>query len=228
MRRDVGRAIARFWKQADDAPLVGVGFALPYLRPFLGEDKHVMSVMLSQLGAMYWPADTSNHTVLATESDMPLADNVAGRILVCHSAEHSAHLSSLLQEIYRVLQPGGKALVVVPNRMGMWSSRANNPFGMGHPYQMSQMKHRAKLAGLTYVRASTALFYTPSNWRVVIRLSRMIEWLGRMLLPNFGGVLLVELEKQIYASIPEKGTPVAVPLLYPTARPAANTAAQKN
>lgn len=226
MRRDLGQAIARFWKGTTDTPIIGVGFALPYLRQWLKPSSHVLSIMFPHLGAIYWPADEQNHTVLATEAALPLSDNSVERMLICHSAEHSPHLSTLMNEVYRSLKSGGRALIIAPNRLGGWARNTHNPFGSGHPYQMSQMKHRAELAGLTYVRASTALFYPPYRWRLLLKCSRIIEWLGALLLPNFGGVLMVELEKQIYASIPEKGTPVAARLLYPNVKPAASATKQ--
>ncbi len=217
VRRDIGRAIARMWgKESITAPYAGMGFALPYLRAFLERsDAPLLSLMNAEMGAMYWPADTENHTVLCKETDLPLQNNTLSHALLCHHIEHTAHINNLLTELHRVLKPGGKALVIVPNRMGRWAAKSNNPFGAGHPYQMAQMKHRAQSNGLTYVRAATALFYSPTQWRFMIKLSPFLEFLGRILLPNFGGVLLVELEKQIYASIPEKGTKIKIPMLHP-------------
>ena len=136
---------------------------------------------------MYWPVDSANHTVLSAESELPLVESSVGRVLVCHAAEHSAHLSTLMNEVFRVLTAGGKALFIVPNRRGLWSSRTNNPFGFGHPYHIAQMRHRAELAGFTFIGASSALFYPPSDTRPVLRLSHQMERAGRMLLPYRGG-----------------------------------------
>jgi SAM-dependent methyltransferase len=221
VRRDIGRAIMRMWKHEKySSPRAGIGFSLPYLRKLMEcSDAPLLSIMGADMGAIYWPADTENHTVLAKESDLPLRDNLLGHVLLCHCVEHSVHVNTMLKELHRVMKAGGKALIIVPNRMGRWSAKDNNPFGSGQPYQMAQMRHRAETAGLTYVRAQTALFYSPIQWRVMIKLSPFIEYIGRLLLPNFGGVLLIELEKQIYASIPEKGTKIKIPLLYPTAAP---------
>ncbi len=216
VRRDLGAAILRYWHDADDVTLAGLGFSLPYLRQFLEPARHVVPVMFPHLGAMYWPADISNHAILATENALPFQDHTIGRLLVCHCAEHSHHFTTLMQEIYRVLLPGGRALFVVPNRRGLWSSRHQNPFGSGHPYTVLQMRHRAELAGLTFIRSTGALFYPPSNWRLVTRLSGWIEAIGRVLAPQLGGALLVEVEKQLYASIPDPvKKPVRAPLPIP-------------
>lgn len=221
VRRDIGRAINRMWGKEDiTSGFAGMGFALPYLRSFLERmETPLLSIMHAEMGAMYWPADTENHTVLCKETEMPLQNNTLSHALLCHHAEHSAHINNLLKELHRVLKPGGKALVIVPNRMGRWAAKDNTPFGAGHPYHIAQMKHRAQMHGLTYVRADTALFYSPKQWRIIIKISSFVERLGKLALPNFGGVLLIELEKQIYASIPEKGTTIKIPMLHPVPSP---------
>lgn len=216
VRRDLGAAISRYWHDVDDLSIAGLGFSLPYLRQFLPGARRVVSVMFPHLGAMYWPADVSNHSLLAHESALPLKESSIARVLVCHGVEHSHHLASLMQEIYRILSPGGRALLVVPNRRGLWASQNDNPLAAGHPYNANQLKHRAELAGLTYTRATSALFYPPSDWRAVRRLSATLELLGRVFIPQLGGALLVEVEKQLYASIPApKPNAMATPVLYP-------------
>jgi SAM-dependent methyltransferase len=205
VRRDLSRAISRHWgSEAQTATsLVGLGFAPPYLRPFLSSTASVLSVMFPHMGGMYWPVDSSNHTVLAQEAELPLYDQSVQRLLLVHALEHSPHLTTLMSEVFRVLVPGGRALMVVPNRRGLWSRTTNNPFGFGHPYHSTQLRHRAELAGLSWIKMSTSLFYPPSSSRLLLKTSRWIECAGELCLPLMGGVVLVEVEKQLYASIPE-------------------------
>lgn len=218
VRRDIGHAIAGFCQHiTDEHIVVGLGFSLPYLRIFLDQAAHILPIMFPATGAMYWPVDKENHTILCHDTTLPLRDNSVHYVLLCHMAEHSAQLDEVLTEIYRILLPGGRVLLIVPNRLGVWTRSDVSPFGSGHPYQISQIRARAERTHLTFSRAETALFYPPSQSRLVMRLSRTLEKLGRIMLPNFGGVLLVELEKQLYASIPEKGLMVpSISLLYPT------------
>jgi SAM-dependent methyltransferase len=223
VRRDLGAAIARHWPEAElaNTSIAGIGFALPYLRQFIPIAAQVVSVMFPHLGAMYWPVDISNHTILGNEAELPFQDNSIGRILVCHCIEHSPHLATLMNELARVLVPGGRILLIVPNRRGLWSTRTNNPFGFGHPFHTAQARHRLELAGLTPTGVSSALFYSPSDTRIVLRLSAVIERMGRLCLPQLGGVLLVEAEKQLYASIPEPSRRMILPnLLYPAGKTA--------
>jgi SAM-dependent methyltransferase len=219
VRRDISAAIAHHFQHISHSALMGIGFSLPYLHGFLETARQVLPLMFPHIGAMYWPLDKDNHTILCAEAELPLADSSIHYALICHSAEHSPHLATLMNELFRVLVAGGRALFIVPNRRGIWSSRTNNPFGFGHPYHMAQLRHRAELAGFTFVSARSALFYPPSTNRVVLRLSRVIERMGRLLLPHQGGILIMEVEKQLYATIPEPARRSIIPArLYPTAQ----------
>ena len=42
-------------------------------------------------------------------------------VLVVHGLELTDRRSEMLREIWRVLAPQGRALLVVPNRRGMWA-----------------------------------------------------------------------------------------------------------
>ena len=206
VRRDLHAAIARHWNKdytPATASIVGLGFAPPYLLPYLESAASVLAVMFPHMGGMYWPVDQSNHTVLASEADLPLADQSTQRLLLIHAVEHSPHLATLMNEMFRCLTSGGRALLIIPNRRGVWSRTTNNPFGFGHPYHSAQLRHRAELAGFTHIKTSSALFYPPSFSRLLLKSSRWTERLGNVCLPMMGGVLLVEVEKQLYASIPE-------------------------
>jgi SAM-dependent methyltransferase len=217
LRRDVGRAIAKHVASlSPSSTVVGLGFAAPYLRPYIEKKHHVISAMFSHIGAMYWPADGQNHSILCHESMLPFADETVDLMVLCHAVEHSIHVNNMLSEVYRCLKPRGKAVLIVPHRRGLWSARSNNPLGVGHPYHAAQLRHRAELAGLTVSRTSTALFYSPSHARLLLKTSLILEYLGLILAPMLGSVLIIETEKQLYAAIPEpKKQPVPAPLFVP-------------
>jgi SAM-dependent methyltransferase len=203
VRRDLSRAVLRhFAKIPHDKNIVGFGFAVPYLRQYMSCGC-VLPVMFSHLGGMYWPSGEVNHTIIAHENALPFDDEKLDYILMVHAIEHSLHINNLMCELSRCLKPNGKALIVAPNRRGLWQFRADNPFGAGNSFHATQLKHRAELAGLSVVKTSSALFYPPTNNRFIQKAALFLEYLGLLLFPNLGGVILIELEKQIYAAIPE-------------------------
>ncbi len=202
LRRDIGRSIKNHWDNvADGSKIAGLGFAVPYLRPYLHRKIDVIAVMFSHLGAMYWPSGEENHSIVAHENSLPFEDNQLDYILLAHGAEHSLHLNNLLAEVFRCLKPNGKLLIIAPNRHGWWQVRTDNPFGVGSAFHAVQLRHRAELAGFTFVKQSSALFYPPTKSCIMQKLSIWIEYLGLMLAPNWGGGLLIGFEKQIYSGI---------------------------
>lgn len=203
VRLALGEAVRRFWPHCRGDMVAGLGFALPYLRLFQEESAGLVSLMLRDQGAIYWPADGENRSLLVQDSALPIGDNMLQRVIVCHALEHSHHSVNVLRELWRVLAPGGRALLVLPNRRGLWSHASATPFGCGQPYTAMQLRHKAAAVGFTYVDAITALYIPPLEWKWLLPLAPALEFLGRLLLPGAGGVVLVEVEKQIYASIPE-------------------------
>ncbi len=203
LRRDIGRGINNHWGHIPDgSKIAGLGFAVPYLHPYLQRNLDICAVMFAHLGAMYWPTGELNHSMVAHESGLPFEDDTMDYVLLAHGAEHSLHLNSLLSEAFRCLKPSGKLLIIAPNRHGWWQVRTDNPFGVGSSFHGVQLRHRAELAGLTFVKQSSALFYPPARGCVMRKLSIWIEYMGLMIAPNWGGALLVEFEKQLYAGIP--------------------------
>jgi hypothetical protein len=105
----------------------------------------------------------------------------------------------MLKEIWRVLAGGGRLLIVVPNRRGIWARLDRTPFGSGRPYTMSQLSQLLRDEQFTPVRSDAALFIPPAKSRVMLRSAPAWERIGRRWFPTFAGVLLVEATKQIYA-----------------------------
>ena len=101
---------------------------------FYDDAREMVSLMPRDQGAIYWPSDGDNICLLADPSALPIADNLLNRVIAVHALEHSQHAASLLREIWRVLVPGGRALLIVPNRHGLWSQAAETPFGCGQPF----------------------------------------------------------------------------------------------
>lgn len=223
----IARTIHEFWPSASKETVLALGYATPYLEPLLKDASLAMVCMPAHQGAAYWPVGAANQVFLAHESALPLQDNSVNRVLLIHSVETSETLSWMMDEIWRVLTPGGRVLAVVPNRRGFWARSSRSPFGYGRPFSMPQLRDLMTKHQFTLTRSSSALFMPPLRIRLLWRIADTVETVGRLLFPFIGGVLLVEAEKQLYASIRE---PVAVRGRYmpvSTAQPAMSLKRQK-
>lgn len=200
-RSTLGRAVQKSvrdplverWGDCRGLSVAGYGFAVPLLRPFLAQAQRVIGLMPGPQGAMHWPADGPNHTVLCDEARWPLANDSIDRLVILHGLEMSDHPLALLDEAHRALAPQGRAVVVVPNRSGFWARRDATPFGYGRPWSRSQIERLLDEAGFVVTGHGAALFFPPSGAGFWMRSARGLERAGRRWAPEaLGGVLMVE------------------------------------
>ena len=210
-RTGLGRAAQRaireqmqaIWPDAKGQTLVGFGFAVPLLRPYLNDARRVIGLMPGAQGVMPWPSDRPNVSVLCEENLWPVQTGMVDKLVVLHGLETSENPPRLLDECWRVLAPGGRAMFIVPNRGGLWARRDRTPFGFGRPYTLTQLETQLKRHAFVPERHLAALFQPPSQKNFWLRTGAMWERAGRRISSRYaGGVLLVEATKQVYARPP--------------------------
>jgi SAM-dependent methyltransferase len=199
VRRTLSKHIRACWPRANNATILGLGFATPYLGSFKGEAARVCAVMPATQGALVWPQNDKCLTALAEETLLPVPDNSIDRLLVVHGLEAAARERAVLREFWRVLAPDGRLLVIVPNRRGLWARFDTTPFGQGRPYSKGQLERLLRDALFTPVEWSNALHIPPLDRRMVLRTSTAVERVGARVSPVFGGVIIVEATKELVA-----------------------------
>lgn len=199
-QRVIRDSVTGFWPEAKGQSLVGYGFAVPLLRPYLAGARRVIGLMPAPQGVMPWPAGGPNVSVLCEETQWPIDTGQVDRLIVMHGLETSENPSALVAECYRVLGPGGRAIFIVPNRGGLWSRSDRTPFGYGRPYSYSQLENQVRAHGFTVERHAAVLHQPPSQKRFWLKTSAAWEKLGQALpVMLTGGVLVVEVSKQVPA-----------------------------
>ncbi|NBO19282.1 MAG: methyltransferase domain-containing protein [Proteobacteria bacterium] len=189
------------WPDAKEDVVLGIGHCAPYLEYLRGSAAGISIAMPAHQGAAYWPPSSHNLVYLVHEAELPLQENSVNRILLLHSFEHTEHLNAMLDEMWRVLTPGGRALLVVPNRIGLWCHSSRSPFGYGRTFSHAQLRTLLQAHQFAVTHCDTALFMPPLPIRLLWRAARHVESVARVLCPFIGGVLVVEAQKQIYASV---------------------------
>jgi SAM-dependent methyltransferase len=214
-RRLIARRIRSRWGNVNGATVLGLGYATPYLDQFRQEAGAIIGFMPGEQGVVHWPAEGLSATALVDEVGLPVLDSSVDFVLVVHGLEVTDHLSEMLAEIWRVLAPQGRALLVVPNRRGVWARFDWTPFGQGRPFselQLTQMLREAKFSPLGW---SHALFVPPLQSNFLVRSATAWERVGMWLSRGFSGVILVEAMKQVYAISSGKRIKKLVPSLKP-------------
>ncbi|WP_272003899.1 class I SAM-dependent methyltransferase [Roseovarius sp. ZX-A-9] len=199
-QKTVREQLLEFWPEAKGQTVVGFGFAVPFLRPYLADARRVIALMPGPQGVINWPQGMPNVSVLCDETLWPLETGHVDKLLVIHALEASDQPSELLEECWRVLGPGGSAMFVVPNRAGLWSRSDRTPFGSGRPYSQIQLETQLKAHNFLPERHVTTLYQPPSArpfWR---KTAGMWERMGGSLsIIAAGGVLMVEASKRVQA-----------------------------
>ena len=199
VRRLVGRQIRLLWPELPGARVLGLGYAVPFLGLLAEASERVCAIMPPAQGVAPWPPDRPNRVALALEGELPLPDRSIDRVLLVHALESAEQIRPLLREVWRVLVDGGQAMVVVPNRRGLWCLSESTPFGHGQPFSVSQLKEALRSMLFAPGPSATALYMPPSRSRLLLRTAVAWERVGLRWAQPFAGVLAMTAVKQIYA-----------------------------
>lgn len=230
-RRMIARSIRLMWPDVRGSSILGLGFAAPFLGAFRAEAERAIAVMPAAQGVLHWPAESDNLTALADETALPLPDRAFDRVLLVHALECAEQTRPMMREIWRVLADGGKLLVVVPNRRGLWARFERTPFGHGRPYTPRQLSRGLRDAMFTPYRSATALYVPPIRSRMLLSSAGAWEEVGQRWFTSFAGVVLFEASKQVfagtlaYAAKASKRQPAYIPVSTRWVAPAAGSAA---
>ena len=219
-RRLLRFRIRQLWPDLGGLDLLALGYPSPYLRQFQGEAARVVAFMPAQQGVHRWPVHDRNRVALVDEMELPLPDASVDRVLLVHALENAEQVTPMLREVWRVLASGGRLLVVVPNRRGIWARMERTPFGQGHPYSPGQLSRLLRDNMFQPNERGSALYIPPVASRMLLRTAGAWEKLGHRWGHVFAGVLLIEADKQIYAVSarpPRRRRPIALPLPAPPA-----------
>lgn len=200
--RSIAQALGALWRPVSGERLVGLGYATPWLNRFRSDAERTIALMPARQGAVHWPYGEPCATSLIFDEDLPLPDSSIDRMIMVHALEHCENASETLHEIWRVMVPGGKLLVVVPNRRGVWARVEHTPFGSGRPYTGGQLARLLRENMFTPTAWADALHFPPSQHRLVIKTANTFEKLGRRFTPAFAGAVVVEATKQLYQGLP--------------------------
>jgi SAM-dependent methyltransferase len=200
-RQLIQTRLEAFWPDVRGTRLLGYGFALPFLHGFAQDADRVAALIPAQLGAMAWPADPVL-SVLGDEDALPFADAMFDRVLVVHGLESAESLRPVMRQLWRVLAPSGKLLIVAPNRTSLWSQVERSPFAHGRPFNRSQLQSLLRDTLFVPERWDSALLAPPLRSRRL--LGRGISWerVGRRVWPALAGVHILEATKSLYAVSP--------------------------
>jgi SAM-dependent methyltransferase len=162
-------------------------------------------------------------TALVEENRLPFTDAIFDRVLLVHALEEAEDPRALLREVWRVMAPEGRLVVIAANRAGLWARADGAPFGHGRPYSRGQLSALLKDTLFEPTASARALHAPPLKWPLVFAAAETLERAGQILAPHFGGLILMEAVKRLYAEPVVTARKVLLARAPARARPAAAT-----
>ncbi|MBL0317913.1 MAG: methyltransferase domain-containing protein [Alphaproteobacteria bacterium] len=179
-------------------PTVGIGYTLGVVE----EAKAFHIIPAHMVHPEYSLSTSPLRCCIADTCELPIENESLDRLVLLHALEYSNCMPEFLAECWRILEPGGKMLVVVPNRRGFWSHGDQTPFGYGHPFHPMQLSQLLNLVRFRVTGLNTALFYPPTENVILLQAAPIWEWIGKYIMPAFQGVLIMEAKKDVFALNP--------------------------
>jgi SAM-dependent methyltransferase len=198
-----------------------VHVAYGYAPPSLFATPPTAMLMPAAQGVCSWP-DTSlggrlrepqsvpecqntNRAVLVEESAWPLPADNCDSVVLMHALESCTSPAHVLAEAWRVLKSSGRLIIITPNRRGLWARAEGTPFGRGQPFTALQLRMLLRQTQFVAEQWERAVFIPPVKSSASLASANVWERLGRVLAPNFGGVLVMAAAKQLYAPSSSSG-----------------------
>jgi len=224
-RRFIGTAMLRFWPDCARQRVLGLGFSTPYLSVLGAQAERVIAFMPAAQGVVNWPSEALSASALVEPTLLPLPTASIDRAVLVHALEETESPEDLIEEVGRVLSPGGRLILVVPNRRGLWARMDGTPFGQGRPFSRSQLEALMRAGEFVPENWAEALYVPPLRRRLLMRSAAVWERVGGTLAMPFAGVHVIDASKQVYRRIPLRATrrsfafrPILLPQPAPTPR----------
>ncbi len=201
-RRLVSRRLREAWPDLTGQRLLGLGYASPYLRLFSDAERALAAVPAEE--AHPYANAGRCQMALVDEAALPFPDASFDCVLVIHGLEVAEAQRPFLREVWRVLTPAGRLMLVVPNRASLWAQLETTPFGHGQPFSRGQLQRLLQQSLFLAEFWSYALYAPPFGRYRSVNAGTLSEKIGSRLWPGLAGVQIVSATKSMYVPIPGK------------------------
>jgi SAM-dependent methyltransferase len=200
VKRAASRRLSALWPNVSELDVLALGYPVPYLGGVRRTARRAVAMMPAAQGAEPWPADGPVLTTLAEDTRLPFMDAIFDRVLLVHALEEALAPHAMLREIWRVMAPEGRLVVIAANRWSLWAQSGATPFGHGRPYSRTQLAALLTDSMFEPVVSARALYAPPITWTPIVRAADAFERVGEIVWPAQGGLVLMEAVKRLYAS----------------------------
>lgn len=199
-----------------DLDLVGIGYPVPLFDSLADDISQAIILMPARQGALQWPVGKDSKVALVDEDELPIETASVQCVVVLHLIENVADPAQILNEIWRILVPEGKLILVAANRRGLWTRFEHTPFGNGRSFSRGQLSVLLRKAKLTPSHWNHTLNFPPIRFKSLMRFYPLVDKLGAKLWPLFCGAYVVTATKRLYQGVPvsaKRAAKVKMPII---------------
>lgn len=141
--------------------------------------------------------------------ELPFLPNSVHAVILAHTIEFSKNPQQMLHEVYTILAPEGRLILLSFNPFSLWGlaklfNKQENPLCSGHFWSLTHLKHWLKQTGFLITEEKTLFFRPQSSKESVLENLFFLEAAGRVFWSNAGAVNLVVAIKKTIALTPIK------------------------
>lgn len=164
----------------------------------------VFNFFSKKIGAKKNVLNEKIFNILLDEERLPIEDNFFDHIFCVHYLENSKNLKKTLRELWRVLAPGRKIYIILPNKKSSWSFSSQSPFSSGFSFSKNQINQIFE-DNFFETQLIERLIYFPSwNSSLMLKNKFFLERIGPYFWRLFNGFYLCVATKRIYANSSQK------------------------
>ena len=183
-----------------------IGFGYPYM--CLPQHISMPVLIPEEMGALAWADETGVMSVCSSSSAWPFESESIDQIVMTHGLEFTHDPAACLTEACRVLQGAGQLILMVPHRRSLWVRAEASPFGQGQPFSKSQLTMLVQQAGFEVISIERHLHTPPLGLAFGYPVAQLLNKIGKKGWGVFGGVIVIEATKLVYAKRPAKNRPI--------------------
>lgn len=198
LSNEIENLLIRGWAEAELARchILCLGFPPPGLKVVTPKAASFALFTPAFLGPKKMVQKGLNISALGDEAHLPFHSGSYDLAFIFHALEYIEDPVSFLEEVWKVLSPGGRVLVMVPNRKGAWR-KSGVPYSKAtRGFLFREIKTLLSDKGFTITGNFGASYGLPVDFFGTVLFSGLLKTLSGGGSVGFPGFLIFEAEKR--------------------------------
>ena len=203
LSNEIENCLTSSWPREElkECHLLCVGFPPPGIMETCLQGKSFALLSPSFLGSKKIVRKGRNMSAVGDETHLPFREGSYDRILVFHALEYTQDTVSFIEGLWKVLSPGGRIFLMVPNKKGAWKKSGLPYPDLAKSFLFREVRSFLEKNGFTLINNYGIWYGLPVDFFGTILFSGLLKRLSGGSSVGFPGFLIFEAEKKIISPI---------------------------